>query len=115
MSSVVQERRLLTLRETAARLNYSERNVRRFIECHGLPVLRLAGPGSALRIPADELETWLEQRSTSGGGSFVGTYSAMGRSSFVDDPAERDGTSQSSREAVEPARLAGPKTERESP
>jgi hypothetical protein len=45
-------------------------------------------------------------RSTSGGGSFVGSEPAMGRGSFVDDPAERDGTS-GRREAVEPAPLAG--------
>jgi excisionase family DNA binding protein len=61
MSALVLERRF-TLRETAERLNYSERNVRRLIDRHGLPALRLAGPGSALRIPADELETWLERK-----------------------------------------------------
>jgi hypothetical protein len=52
MSALVHPRRLLTLKETAAALHYSERQVRRLIDEHGLPVLRLAGPGSAPRIPA---------------------------------------------------------------
>jgi excisionase family DNA binding protein len=62
MSALVHPRRLLTLKETAAALHYSERQTRRLIDKHGLPVLRLAGPGSAPRIPADGLDEWLEQR-----------------------------------------------------
>jgi hypothetical protein len=47
------------------------------------------------------------QESTVGSGSSVDSNgTAVGRSSSVDDPAERDGTS-GGREAVEPARLAG--------
>jgi len=64
MSTAILERRLLSLREVAARLHYSERTVRRLIEHHGLPALQLSGPGSAIRIPADELEGWLEERRT---------------------------------------------------
>jgi excisionase family DNA binding protein len=62
MSTIVRERRLLTLREAAEALHYSERTVRRLIERHGLPALRLSGPGSALRISQDGLEDWLELR-----------------------------------------------------
>lgn len=56
MSTAVHERRMLTLREAAQTLHYSERTVRRLIENHGLPALQLAGPGSALRIPRDGLD-----------------------------------------------------------
>jgi excisionase family DNA binding protein len=62
MSTAILERHLLSLREVAARLHYSERTIRRLIEQHGLPALQLSGPGSAIRIPADELEDWLEER-----------------------------------------------------
>jgi excisionase family DNA binding protein len=64
MESTVREcpPQLLTLKQAAALLNYSTRNTRRLVESHGLPALRLAGPGSALRIPRGELERWLEER-----------------------------------------------------
>jgi hypothetical protein len=39
------------------------------------------------------------EMSTSGSGSFVGAEPAMGRSSFVDDPTERDGTSPPAKKA----------------
>jgi excisionase family DNA binding protein len=95
MSAVVPERRLLTLSEVGEALHYSERTVRRLIEDHGLPVLRLGGPGSAPRIPADKLDEWLDERtvekSAMGGGSFAGE-SAMGHGSFAgagDTPPSR--------------------------
>jgi excisionase family DNA binding protein len=62
MTTTILERRLLSLREVAVRLHYSERTVRRLIDRHGLPALQLSGPGSAIRIPADELESWIEER-----------------------------------------------------
>jgi hypothetical protein len=46
------------------------------------------------------------QKSTVGSGSSVDSGTAVGYGSSVDDPAERDGTSNR-REAVEPAQLAG--------
>jgi hypothetical protein len=52
------------------------------------------------------------QKSTVGSGSSVDSGTAVGRSSSVDDPAERDGTS-GRREAVEPAQLAGKLVARE--
>jgi hypothetical protein len=48
---------------------------------------------------------------TVGGGSFAGS-SAMGRSSSVDVPAERDGTSEDRREAVEPNASRGERPKR---
>jgi hypothetical protein len=62
--------------------------------------------GGSVRVDADELERWLgQQMSTTGLGSLAAGEQALGHGSFVDAPAEGDGTSNS--EAVEPARLAG--------
>jgi excisionase family DNA binding protein len=110
MASSVAPRHLLTVAETAERLSVSERTVRRLIEAGLLPAIQLRSRG-AVRVSPDELEEWLAD-STVGSGSSVDfrAESAVGRGSSVDDPAERDGTSRKS-EAVEPARLAGPKTE----
>ena len=101
VSMIVPERPLMTVPQAAERLNVSEKTVRRLIEAEILPALRVGG---SIRVEADELNGWLGERRTN---SAVGDSSvqAVGRSS-VDTPAERDGTSRS-REAVEPAQLAG--------
>jgi excisionase family DNA binding protein len=94
----------MTVSETAERLRVSEKTVRRLASRNDLPTLRVGG---SVRVDADELERWLGQQISTMGGSFTAPEgAAMGRSDVVDDPAERDGTSEE-REAVEPARLAG--------
>jgi excisionase family DNA binding protein len=63
LSEDVRKPVLLTTREAAARLGYSERHVRRRIADLTLPAVRL-GPGRAqLRIDADELEDFIYRRS----------------------------------------------------
>jgi excisionase family DNA binding protein len=57
--STVATRRLLTVRETAARLAVSEDTVRRRIAEGSLPAVRLGGRGSAVQIDEGELERWL--------------------------------------------------------
>ncbi|MBA2359824.1 MAG: helix-turn-helix domain-containing protein [Actinobacteria bacterium] len=59
MSTLTPDRQLLTVREAAARLAISEKSVRRRIKDGTILAVRLGGPGSALRVPADELERWL--------------------------------------------------------
>lgn len=59
MSTLAPERQLLTVRETAERLRVSEKSVRRRIAAGVIPAVSLGGPGSAVRVPADELERWL--------------------------------------------------------
>jgi excisionase family DNA binding protein len=59
MTTVAHERRLLTIREVATRLNVSESTVRRLIDRDELPSLQLAGPGSAVRIDESEFDVWL--------------------------------------------------------
>jgi excisionase family DNA binding protein len=56
MSATVTDRRLLTLREAAAILYFSERTVRRLIADGRLRAVQPAGPGGSIRIPRDELE-----------------------------------------------------------
>ena len=50
---------LLRIPEAAERLNVSRASVYRWANEGRLPVVRLGGPGSPIRIPADELETWI--------------------------------------------------------
>jgi excisionase family DNA binding protein len=96
---------LMTVAELAAEWRQSREAVYRKVRAGRIPSVRLGDERAAIRIPRAELERIYEM-STSGGGSFAGFESALGRSSSVDDPAERDGTSDR-REAVGPARLAG--------
>ena len=57
--------KLLTPYQAARRLNLSEEAVRRKIREGDLPAYKLGpGPRSPLRIPADELERWLERNRT---------------------------------------------------
>jgi excisionase family DNA binding protein len=88
---------LLRIPEAAERLNVSRASVYRWVVEGRLPAVQLGGRGAPLRIPSAELERWLgRQMSTMGSGSFAGPAgSAMGRSSFVDDPAERRETPNS--------------------
>jgi excisionase family DNA binding protein len=66
MSTLVPERQLLTVRETAERLAISEKSVRRRVRAGVIPALRLGHKGSAIRIPADELAGWIDERRTVG-------------------------------------------------
>lgn len=108
VETLAQDRPLLTIAETASTLAISETTVRRLIGAGILPAVRVSA--GAIRIERDELDAWLSERrtdSTVGSGSFAdSTRPAMGRGSFVDAPAERDGTSDRC-EAVEPAQPAG--------
>ena len=58
MSALVNERRLLKLREAATELRYSERTIRRMIDRGQLRAVQL-GRGRALRIPREEIERLL--------------------------------------------------------
>jgi excisionase family DNA binding protein len=59
--------RLLTVKQTAVRLGYSESTVRRWIAGGQLPALRLGeGEQSPLRVSNAELEEWLEERKLNG-------------------------------------------------
>jgi len=65
MAITEQQRPLLTIPETAARLNLSEHTVRRRVASGELPAVRLGG---LIRIDQDDLERWLlEQRITTRG------------------------------------------------
>ncbi len=57
--SEVADIRLLTVRETAARLGVSEDTVRRRIANGELPAVRLGGRGSSVRVDEGELRRWL--------------------------------------------------------
>jgi len=95
----------MTVSETAERLRVSEKTVRRLANGNDLPTLRVGG---SVRVDADELERWLRQQSSAmGRGSFAAGASVMGRSSLVDDPAERvTGPPKGARQSS-PTRLAG--------
>jgi excisionase family DNA binding protein len=62
MSLIDIQRRLLTIDEVAARLGVTRRTVERKIQRGEIPALQLGGPRTAIRIrvPADELERWLD-------------------------------------------------------
>lgn len=52
------DRRLLTLRQAADRLNVSIRTTRRMVQDGRLLAL---GPGTSIRVDADGLERWLNE------------------------------------------------------
>jgi excisionase family DNA binding protein len=60
-TNVHESRRLLSVKETAILLGVTENTVRRLISAKILPALQLGPKGSSIRIPADELERWLEE------------------------------------------------------
>jgi excisionase family DNA binding protein len=66
MSADVHDLNLLTVRETAALLKQSERSVRRKVHNGQIPALRLGAGTGPLRIPADELSSWLEEHRNGG-------------------------------------------------
>jgi excisionase family DNA binding protein len=59
MTTVASERRLLTIREVAARLRVSESTVHRLIARDEIPSLQLGGRRKAIRIDEAEFEAWL--------------------------------------------------------
>lgn len=59
MSIHAPHRQLLTVRETAERLNVSEKTVRRLLRSGEIRAVQLGGPRSAIRIDPAELEAWL--------------------------------------------------------
>ena len=61
MSITEQQRPLLTIADTAARLNLSEHTIRRRIASGELPAVRL---GALIRIDPDDLDQWLAERRT---------------------------------------------------
>jgi len=52
---------LLRISEAAERLNVSRASLYRWVMEGRIPAVRLGGPGSPLRIPADELGSWLRE------------------------------------------------------
>jgi excisionase family DNA binding protein len=103
MAPGVQARPLLTIEETARRLRVSTKTVRRLIGRGDLPAVRVR---AVIRIDPDELDEAIRNW-TVGDGSSADTPSfAVGRSSSDQPSAERDGTSPTPDEAVEPAQLA---------
>lgn len=55
-------KRHLSVAEVAHRLGVSQATIRRLIACNQLPAVRLAGPGSTVRIAEDKLNELLEER-----------------------------------------------------
>jgi len=53
------QRRLLTVKETAARLGLHPMTVRSKIRRGDLPAVQLGGKGSAVRVAEHELTAWL--------------------------------------------------------
>lgn len=64
MAAAIQQRPMLTLRETAERLNVSEKTIRRLVANRELAAIRV---GNQLRLDADQLEAWISQASSNGG------------------------------------------------
>jgi excisionase family DNA binding protein len=59
MTTAKTRARLLTVEETAKRLNVSRATAYRMVYDGRLPTLQLGGRGSALRVDEVELERWL--------------------------------------------------------
>jgi excisionase family DNA binding protein len=54
------EGRPLTVLQAAALLGYHPMTVRKKIAAGQIPAVQLGGPSSAIRIPARELQEWIE-------------------------------------------------------
>jgi excisionase family DNA binding protein len=63
MDTAIQQRPMLTLRETAGRLNVSEKTIRRLVGNGELAAVRV---GNQLRIDANQLEAWIALASSNG-------------------------------------------------
>jgi excisionase family DNA binding protein len=59
MLTETHEGSLLTVKEAAALLGLHPMTVRKMIRQQRLPAVQIGGPGTSVRIPADELEQWL--------------------------------------------------------
>jgi excisionase family DNA binding protein len=99
MSMSVPIRPLLDVAQTARRLRLSEKQARRLIVKGEIPAYRLGGPGSAIRVSARELDSWLDLQRVSDDGSWQGQLRAGAT------PAERRAPESSP--AVEAQAIAG--------
>jgi excisionase family DNA binding protein len=59
MRTVDETRYYLSVSEVALRLGVSAATIRRKIAAGELLAVQLGGPGSSVRVPADELTRWL--------------------------------------------------------
>jgi excisionase family DNA binding protein len=59
VASIVQKPPLLAIPDVSARINFSEKTVRRLIARGELPAIRPGGERGRIRVDADELERWL--------------------------------------------------------
>jgi excisionase family DNA binding protein len=80
---------LLRIPEAAERLNVSRSSVYRWMIEGRLPAVQLGGPGSPLRIPADELEVWLHSPAESVGDRPPATPDERRESSPVGSAGDR--------------------------
>jgi excisionase family DNA binding protein len=63
VASIVQKPPLLAIPDVSARINFSEKTVRRLIARGELPAIRPGGERGRIRVDQDELERWLAARS----------------------------------------------------
>jgi len=66
MPTIVEEPNWLTVKETARRLGLHPLTVRRKIWAGELPALQLGGRKCPVRVPEDELASWLEEHRNRG-------------------------------------------------
>ncbi len=59
--NTLEHQRLLTITEAADRLNVSPVTVRRLIRGGRFPAIQLGGKRHAIRVPAAELDQWVNQ------------------------------------------------------
>lgn len=90
MTVDVRELTLLTVQETATLLKQSERSIRRKIQRDRLPAIRL-GDAAPLRVPAAELQQWLEEHRYDQNVSADGSPTGRGQLRLDTKPAERRG------------------------
>lgn len=80
MSVADAQRRFLTLDQVAEQFQVSRRTVERLVASASMPSVRVGG---SVRVPADELDEWIDLRRVSDDGSRQGQLRADA------DPAER--------------------------
>jgi excisionase family DNA binding protein len=86
MSVADAQRRFLTLDQVAEQFQVSRRTVERLVAAASMPSVRVGG---SVRVPADELDEWIDLRRVSDDGSRRGQLRAGA------DPAERRETPDS--------------------